>query len=212
MQENIATILELRARKLKKSIQQLLEETDNSHALTDSIYQHPNISTLYQNTYTWVSFLSKSVISIITLVLINFFPPDPLMKYILLITALFLFSFVWPKLTFLSGNPVGSSYITDSTIFAQTAVEVIKDKLTNAESEFSIKANEKENEISIGAKKEADQNSITDKSEIDKIIERMTKGANLTADIKGNRFFITKNIYNYFTDINLTVKDSDMSA
>jgi hypothetical protein len=63
IQENIAAVCELRARRLKNSIEQMLGEKHNS-PLIQELYNHPNISTLNQSAYSWISLLTTQRVSV----------------------------------------------------------------------------------------------------------------------------------------------------
>lgn len=58
IQENIAAVFELRAKRLKDSIQQMLGDTDGT--LIKMLYDHPNIVALNQSAYSWFSLFTKA--------------------------------------------------------------------------------------------------------------------------------------------------------
>lgn len=55
IQENIAAVFEMRAKRLRRSIQQMFGEKDGDEGLTEKLYTHPNITSLNQSGYRWLS-------------------------------------------------------------------------------------------------------------------------------------------------------------
>jgi hypothetical protein len=149
IQENISAVFELRARRLKQSIQKMLGETNYDHRLTDKIYEHPSILTLNQS--------ASSLTSLVLGISFNFLTWDEWRKdwqnIFSSITWIIFFAsilFQWPiwlkiilfslviicRLCFLfflksedreiSRKSIGPSYIEPETI-AQAIISVIKD-------------------------------------------------------------------------------------
>jgi hypothetical protein len=59
LQENVAAVFELRAKRLKASIQRMFGEDEGKNPLTQKFYEHPNIISLNQSRYSWLSMLES---------------------------------------------------------------------------------------------------------------------------------------------------------
>ncbi len=149
VQENISSVFELRARRLKQSIQKMLGETNYNNYLTDKFYEHSSISTINQsassltslllgisfNFLTWNEWIKdwQNIVSSITWII---FLASILFQWPLWL-KLVLFSFVIIcRLCFLflfksenrevSRKSIGPSYMEAETV-AQAIISVIKD-------------------------------------------------------------------------------------
>jgi hypothetical protein len=141
IQENIAALSQLRAKRLRQSIQQMFGESKDNEPLTQLLYSHPNIKSLNQSAFRWLSIVgfsfdvNKNFASMVLFALfllpvsINFIYQKwdlaiPfLVVYIVLAIATILFENRCPEEC---RESIGPSYISDPEIFSSTIVSVIK--------------------------------------------------------------------------------------
>jgi hypothetical protein len=60
IQENVSTLFELRAKRLRKSIQKMFGENRVDEPLTTLLYNHPDIASLNQSAYSWLTMVGIS--------------------------------------------------------------------------------------------------------------------------------------------------------
>jgi hypothetical protein len=145
VQENISAVFELRARRLKQSIQKMLGETNSDHYFTDKLYEHSSISTLNQsassltslilgisfNILTWEEWKKNIQIILSPIIWIVFFISILFQWHILVKILLFILVIIC-RLSFkpengeISRKSIGPSYIESET-FVKAMISIIKD-------------------------------------------------------------------------------------
>jgi hypothetical protein len=139
IQENVATVFELRAKRLRKSIQKMFGEDNNNEPFTKLFYDHDNIKSLNQSAHSWLPIVKEDL----KLLLILFFCTLMCVLSILLINQLlsggivFLLVLLIIIICWVVGKvnegknencrkSIGPSYIDDSALFSDTIVSIIK--------------------------------------------------------------------------------------